>query len=553
MSVQVKFYKVLEVDMVKARARLKLWLRISWVDQRLPWKPEDIGGERSLVHFPDDIWVPDIVPYNAFTGIDQTLETARMLTSSDGSIFWSRPGVLDVSCRFSGLVAFPFDHLRFEVEFGGWSMGAGHQGIDCLPVDATNWRQLRPRRNLPGNSHQERPGEAGPLRICVVPLTLTGHNLHRRAGPLIDVLRLAPPARLCSSPCFRSLSSGPTPATLNSFFQHHGACGCGPDAVGPSLVPTRVRRDLWIDLFLVIHTLFCCIAPGVDAHPRSRARKASISFQHGSSKSGNTCSTRSRRPMMRPLQRPSPFICAGSRPASLKAASILVRWRVGQGGLARSSAGRSFPALLPDGAGHTSTGPSSGPDLTDETNVQRLLWFQQTFYALDTNKSGKLEPNMGKTFFSFAAPDMSPEDRTRAYDRAARGSGGLNDLEFCELCVKELWSVSMDTLKLALENTLKVHDLEKALNKAYWTKWGQKIESLCQRWVPVAYLSTVCFLFAMTNVDDTYMVPDYLRQRHLCRHLRQLCRQVRRQTHLHSRNPKHRRRDWRTKLSTRRT
>eukprot|EP00966_Prymnesium_polylepis_P281280 6499233-Prymnesium_polylepis.1 len=32
-------------------------------------------------------------------------------------------------CKFSGLVAFPFDHLRCAVEIGGWATSADRQGL----------------------------------------------------------------------------------------------------------------------------------------------------------------------------------------------------------------------------------------------------------------------------------------------------------------------------------------------------------------------------------------------------------------------------------------
>ena len=42
------------------------------------------------------------------------------MVSSSGEVFLSRPGTLEVMCKFSGLVAFPFDKLICNVEFGGW-------------------------------------------------------------------------------------------------------------------------------------------------------------------------------------------------------------------------------------------------------------------------------------------------------------------------------------------------------------------------------------------------------------------------------------------------
>ena len=76
--------------------RLKIWMRMNWVDQRLSWNPDDYGGieqiwlnqqhgEPLVEH-----WAPDITPYNTREGLDKTLDAAQALVYSDGSVFWSR-------------------------------------------------------------------------------------------------------------------------------------------------------------------------------------------------------------------------------------------------------------------------------------------------------------------------------------------------------------------------------------------------------------------------------------------------------------------------------
>ena len=49
---------------------------------------------------------------------------------SSGSVFFSRPGMLDVMCKFSGLAAFPYDSLKCGVEFGGWAYSGAYQGLE---------------------------------------------------------------------------------------------------------------------------------------------------------------------------------------------------------------------------------------------------------------------------------------------------------------------------------------------------------------------------------------------------------------------------------------
>ena len=58
-----------------------------------------------------------------------TLEGQLASVSSDGSVYWSRPGMMDVLCKFSGLVGFPFDQLQCSFELGGWMLSGWQQGV----------------------------------------------------------------------------------------------------------------------------------------------------------------------------------------------------------------------------------------------------------------------------------------------------------------------------------------------------------------------------------------------------------------------------------------
>ena len=54
-------------------------------------------------------------------------------------------------CKFSGLSAFPFDTLRCQLEFGGWLMSGGHQGIRLDGVGFS----FSPQEATSGSSYQE--------------------------------------------------------------------------------------------------------------------------------------------------------------------------------------------------------------------------------------------------------------------------------------------------------------------------------------------------------------------------------------------------------------
>lgn len=136
-EMQIRFFKVDSVRAAEGLMRMKIWLRFQWVDERLAWEPEAYGNitevqmNAASISAPEDteIWLPDIQPYNTIDGISNTLDASLAVVYSNGVVFWSRPGMLDIMCKFSGLVAFPFDKLTCEMEFGGWAMSAGFQGI----------------------------------------------------------------------------------------------------------------------------------------------------------------------------------------------------------------------------------------------------------------------------------------------------------------------------------------------------------------------------------------------------------------------------------------
>jgi hypothetical protein len=81
-SIQIRFFKVQEVNAVEGTMRLKIWMRLGWQDERLKWNASLYGGVTTTWfqahHYPgaeeNEIWVPDIQPYNANQGFVTSLE-----------------------------------------------------------------------------------------------------------------------------------------------------------------------------------------------------------------------------------------------------------------------------------------------------------------------------------------------------------------------------------------------------------------------------------------------------------------------------------------------
>jgi hypothetical protein len=107
-KLQIRIFKVVNVAAAQGQMSLKVWYRLSWIDERLAWDESAYGGIQKIVlstDMPQELWIPDVQPYNSLAPISETLEMADAIVSSDGSVFWSRPGTLDLICKFSVMLA----------------------------------------------------------------------------------------------------------------------------------------------------------------------------------------------------------------------------------------------------------------------------------------------------------------------------------------------------------------------------------------------------------------------------------------------------------------
>ena len=106
-TLEVRFFKVVTVRPSDGTLVLKVWMRMGWTDERLQWDPASYGG-LTTVYFRGDateqamsseIWAPDIQTYNGLQGTTLTLEPSAVKVKSDGAVFQSRPGLLEVMCK----------------------------------------------------------------------------------------------------------------------------------------------------------------------------------------------------------------------------------------------------------------------------------------------------------------------------------------------------------------------------------------------------------------------------------------------------------------------
>ena len=128
-SVQYRIIKVISLDVASSELSLKIWRRSVWYDPRLTWDPAEWGGTESFRVYPakqgeqidDNLWMPPLVTTNTIQMEPDTIETGGAWVKSDGRVWHSVPGTIDLSCRFTGLVNFPNDELSCTMELGSWT------------------------------------------------------------------------------------------------------------------------------------------------------------------------------------------------------------------------------------------------------------------------------------------------------------------------------------------------------------------------------------------------------------------------------------------------
>ena len=112
------------IDQIDGSINMNIWLRYNW-NSDISWNIPKYNNISSinLNTNPDYglfIWTPDIYLYNTAEKPMTELDFPKANVYSDGSIFWSRPGLIKSTCIFN-LTYFPYDQQTCKLKFGSWS------------------------------------------------------------------------------------------------------------------------------------------------------------------------------------------------------------------------------------------------------------------------------------------------------------------------------------------------------------------------------------------------------------------------------------------------
>ncbi|XP_078584643.1 neuronal acetylcholine receptor subunit alpha-10-like [Branchiostoma floridae x Branchiostoma japonicum] len=117
----VALAQIVQLDTKEQVLTTNLWIRQSWTDKFLTWKPEENGGITELHINSETIWRPDTVLYNRIhdEGWSATPDTNAIIQHT-GDVFWPYPVTVRSPCLLD-VSLFPYDVQRCPLEFGSWT------------------------------------------------------------------------------------------------------------------------------------------------------------------------------------------------------------------------------------------------------------------------------------------------------------------------------------------------------------------------------------------------------------------------------------------------
>ena len=504
-QVGIRFFKVEQVNAAAASMRLKVWVRMSWVDERLAWNPADYGGitkawyraDQSLADEATEIWLPDHQPYNALNSFVQTLEPSFARASSDGTVFWSRPGGLEVLCKFSGLVAFPFDNLICKMELGGWAWSGGQQGLQLMGQGY----EFSAQEETSGASYQEVeivqvnvslktytypccPSEPWPVILYTIKMKrvwFAYFPLVLFPGVLITLLSFAVFFTDTASADALGYGIGVIVVNLLSNFILLG------------MLPVAGEM-LWVDLYSNVNTAFCCMSLfqssfNIMLENHESDHLLPLWMHIPLMNFASWVRKRTQRKQVMPNEDSGPSL-SGEAVIDESVAGVIYRQKYGhkERTVAKSTIGK------------VDANPAAETELS---RAEKLIFYETVFYKLDEDCSLFISEAECDLLLSYTALDLDPETRKsvfRKHDFIADGK--LNRVEFVGMCAAVLWDVPTNLIWQAMENMDIARKSRAKRNKVYWNGVANSLDGWARYVLPGLYIFVLIIVYNLDLTDN---------------------------------------------------
>lgn len=121
-DVRNNLIQLVNVDILRQKLTVSLWLELSWIDRFLQWNKTDFPIETLSLPL-TDVWKPDISFYNALKKLEHTVEHERVAVTPAGVIMVAYSLVAEVPCKMD-VRRFPFDSQNCSIRLGSWTYPA---------------------------------------------------------------------------------------------------------------------------------------------------------------------------------------------------------------------------------------------------------------------------------------------------------------------------------------------------------------------------------------------------------------------------------------------
>jgi len=477
--IQFRFFKVVAVSSRDGTLDMKVWYRSKWKDERLSWNSSMFGDVTYVTMFAStlaspelsEIWVPDVQLYNSLESTQELGANALAMVYSDGTVYWSRPGMLRPLCKYSGLVAFPFDTLRCDMEFAGWSWSGYHQGI--FPRDG-KYASFSDAEATSGSSYQEFdlirteesdsvleydccPGEPWPVvRIAVFLKRAETYYGFKMFLPYFPLAFTSLMATFTSPKAGERLGFGITVILVVVV----------SDLVFIEYLPV-CKELLWFYVFHEFSLIFCCL---------SLIESCIVLF----------LSFHDSETLM-----PDWLLNLFGDPSN---ASFNIR----------SGAGQAF-SINPEDSDVRSIG---SPPRMMGTDVSRLIKFEYIFDVLDKNDDEVINLDEVRAWLSYAAMHLEEHMRElhltqNALDMTAFASGkGFVRDNFIMMCIGALCDVPLAELSVSTDNYCERLKSLTERNLLHWGEVGKSVDLHARVVMPIVYVFGILGVFSIQLEDD---------------------------------------------------
>jgi hypothetical protein len=134
-NASITFNSVVSVDQINGIVTVAVFVDLYWRDAYLTWNGSLTSSEvlGIILINQNQIWTPDFILFNSQSSSAGSLNPAGAYIYPDGSIWWSRQGILAFNCNFN------LDDFPYDLQYCGMIFGSFNYGTNQLVYNFTSF------------------------------------------------------------------------------------------------------------------------------------------------------------------------------------------------------------------------------------------------------------------------------------------------------------------------------------------------------------------------------------------------------------------------------